>query len=64
MKNKLTSQTVCTVCAAPTQYEAQDYPLCHRCAVLVLEYVSGPEFWPALDAAQDYMRNLVSTNER
>ena len=49
----------CQICFTQTEYEAQDYPLCHRCAVVVLEYVRGVDFWRALDEAQQYVRRTA-----
>jgi len=41
----------CDVCRSPTEYEAQDKPLCHRCAVVILEYVRSVDFIHAFDDA-------------
>ena len=49
----------CSICQSPTEYEAQDKPLCHRCAVVVLEYVRLVDFWNAFDDAQQYVQRTV-----
>jgi len=49
----------CSICQSPTEYEAQDKPLCHRCAVAVLEYVRWVDFWHAFEAAQQYVQRTA-----
>ena len=49
----------CSICKSPTEYEAQDKPICHRCAVVVLEYVRGVDFIHAFDDAQQYLQRTA-----
>jgi hypothetical protein len=49
----------CSICKSPTEYEAQDKPICHRCAVVVLEYVRGVDFFHAFSDAQQYLQRTA-----
>lgn len=50
----------CAICKAPTEYEAHDIALCHRCATITLEHVQRADFRDAFINAKILIQRIIS----